>query len=142
MKPTVQIFGLHLPGKKIVLTSGPADALDKVDVPSPLERYLGRPTDNSFNQVTYLEYHSRYDLDSHPRSSDVHTGVCQAVYFANSRKEKNRFCVSSIQYIPRITNCSHCDYFCGGFALEAGTNCELTMERHVKASMRLLGNLG
>jgi hypothetical protein len=54
MKPTVQILGMHLPGKKIVLTAWPADAVEKLDIRSPLERYLGCPTDISLDQLTYL----------------------------------------------------------------------------------------
>jgi hypothetical protein len=50
MKPTVQILAIHLPGKKIMLVAGPADAVDWVDIPSALERYLGLPTDSSFSQ--------------------------------------------------------------------------------------------
>jgi hypothetical protein len=41
MKPIVIILGIHLSGQKIVLTSGHADALQKVDVPSPRERNFG-----------------------------------------------------------------------------------------------------
>jgi hypothetical protein len=33
MKPIVVILGIHLPGKKVVLTASPADALKKVDIP-------------------------------------------------------------------------------------------------------------
>jgi hypothetical protein len=47
MKPTVCIPGIHLPGQKIVLTHGPGDALEKIDILSRLERYLGRPIDSS-----------------------------------------------------------------------------------------------
>jgi hypothetical protein len=87
MKPTVQILGIHFPGKKIVLTAGPTDAVEKPDIPSPLERYLGRPTDNAFDRLTYLEYHSRYSIVDHPTSSDIHPDICDPVHFANLRKE-------------------------------------------------------
>jgi hypothetical protein len=63
LKPTVPILGIHLPGQKIVLTSGPDDALDKVDVPSPLEAYFGRPTQDSYHELIDLEEHSRYSMD-------------------------------------------------------------------------------
>jgi hypothetical protein len=49
MKPTVHVLGIHLPGKKIILTSVPDDALEKIDIPSPLERYFGRPIDSSYD---------------------------------------------------------------------------------------------
>jgi hypothetical protein len=72
VKPTVQILGSHLPGKKIVSTVGPADAVKNVDIPSPLESSLGRPTDSSFDQLTYIERHSRYSIVDHPISPDAH----------------------------------------------------------------------
>jgi hypothetical protein len=46
MKSTVHVLGIHLPGQKIVLASGPGDALEKIDVSSPPERYFGRPIDS------------------------------------------------------------------------------------------------
>jgi hypothetical protein len=39
MKPIVHALGIHLPGQRIVLTSGPGDALEKIDIPSPLEGF-------------------------------------------------------------------------------------------------------
>jgi hypothetical protein len=86
MKPAVVILGIHFPGKKVVLTASPADALKKVDIPSSLERYLGRPTDSSFDELTYLEYHSRYSVDEHHNSDDAHRDVYNPGRFANSRK--------------------------------------------------------
>jgi hypothetical protein len=47
MKPTVRALGIHFPGQKIVLISGPSDALEQIDIPSLLERYFGLPIDNS-----------------------------------------------------------------------------------------------
>jgi hypothetical protein len=37
IKLTIRIPELHLPGKKIVLTSGPSNALEEADMPSPFE---------------------------------------------------------------------------------------------------------
>jgi hypothetical protein len=37
MKPTVVILGIHLPEQKIILTSGPVDALQRVHIPSSLK---------------------------------------------------------------------------------------------------------
>jgi hypothetical protein len=86
MKPTVHVLGIHLPGQKIVLTSGFGDALEKIDIPSPLERYFGRPIDSSYDQWTYIDYHSRDSVDAHPASCDVDIDVCEPVCFANPRK--------------------------------------------------------
>jgi hypothetical protein len=87
MKPTVVILGIHLPDKKVVPTASPADALQKIGIPSSLEKYLGRPTDSSFDELTYLEYYSRYSVDDHQNSDDAHRDVCNPGRFANSRKE-------------------------------------------------------
>jgi hypothetical protein len=86
MKPAVLILGIDLPGQKNSLTSGPANALEKIDIPSPLKRYFGRPREGSYDTLTYLDYYSRYSVDAHPTSSDVDQDVCQPVKFANLRK--------------------------------------------------------
>jgi hypothetical protein len=83
MKPTVIILGIHLPGQKIVLTTGRADALQKADVPSPLEMYLGRPKDSSFHDLTDLDHHSRCSVDDHSTSSNVHRDVCEPFRLGN-----------------------------------------------------------
>jgi hypothetical protein len=64
MKRTVHVLGIHLPGQKTVLTSGPGDALEKINITNPLEKYLGRPIDSSYDQVTYIGYQSRRSADS------------------------------------------------------------------------------
>jgi hypothetical protein len=104
MKPTVPMLGIHLSGKKIVLTAGPADAVENLDIPSHLERYLGRPTDSSFDQLTYLEYHSQYFITDHSTSPDVHPDVCDPIRFANLRKKPMG--VLSIWFIPGIMSYS------------------------------------
>jgi hypothetical protein len=86
MKPTVHVLGTYLPGQKIVLISGPSDASEKIDVPSPLERYFGHPIDSSYDQLTYIDHYSRYSVDAGPASCDVDKDVCEPVRFANSKK--------------------------------------------------------
>jgi hypothetical protein len=86
MKPTVHVLGIHLPGQKIVLTSRLGDALGKIDISGPLERYFGRPIDSSYDQLTYINYHSRYSVDARPVSCDVDKDVCEPVHSANPRK--------------------------------------------------------
>jgi hypothetical protein len=83
MKPTVHVLGIHLPGPKIVLTFGPGDALEKIDIPSPLEKYFRHPIDNSYDQLTYIDYRYRYSVDTRPASCDVDKDVCEPVRFAN-----------------------------------------------------------
>jgi hypothetical protein len=86
MKPTVHVLGIHLPGQKIVLTSRPGDALEKIDIPRPLERYFDRPIDSSYDQSFFLDCHSRCSVDAHPASCDVDRDVCEPVRFANPKK--------------------------------------------------------
>jgi hypothetical protein len=85
MRPAVLILGIHLPIQKIVLTSGPVDALEQVDVPSLLERYCGRPRGSSFDLLIHPEYHSRYSVDDHPAPASVNSDIWERVRVANPR---------------------------------------------------------
>jgi hypothetical protein len=78
---------IHLPGKKIVLTTGLADTLEKMDIPSSIKKYLSRPTGNSYRQLTFLEDHSWCFIVDHPTSRDVHRDACDPVRFEKSNKE-------------------------------------------------------
>jgi hypothetical protein len=64
MKPTVHVLGIHLPGQKIALTSGPGDALETIDIPSPLERYFGCPIDSSYDHLIqdWKEFQRRFHV--------------------------------------------------------------------------------
>jgi hypothetical protein len=86
MKPIVHALGIHFPWQKIVLTSGPGDALEKIDIPSLLEKYFGRPIDSSYDQLTYVDYHSRYSVHASLASCDVDKDVCEPVRFATPGK--------------------------------------------------------
>jgi hypothetical protein len=86
MKSTVGVLGIHLPGQKIVLTSGPGDALEKIDIPSPLKRYFGSLIDSSYDQLAYLDYYFWHSVDARPASCDGDKDVCEPVRFANPRK--------------------------------------------------------
>jgi hypothetical protein len=79
MKPIVNVLGIHIPGQKIILRSEPGDALEKIDIPGPLERYFGRPIDSS------CDYHSRSSVDARPASFNGDKDVCEPVRFANPR---------------------------------------------------------
>jgi hypothetical protein len=100
MKPNVHILGIHLPGQKIVLTSGPGDALEKIDISSPLERYLGHPIDSSYDHLTFIGHHSRYSVDARPASCDVDKDVCEPVRIANPRKNSATCILRSVH--PRM----------------------------------------
>jgi hypothetical protein len=84
--------------------AGPTEALQKVDIASPIERYLGRPMESSFDQLIYLEYHSRYSVDACSKSAEVHSDVCDPVQFANQRKEPILCIVNAVH--PKIVNYS------------------------------------
>jgi hypothetical protein len=86
MKPIVHVLGIHLPGQKIVLTSGPGDALEKTGIPSPLERYFGRPVDRGYDELTYVDYHFRYSVGARPASCGVDKDIYEPVRFANPKK--------------------------------------------------------
>jgi hypothetical protein len=87
MKPTVIILNIHLQGKKIVLTSGRSDAQQKIDNPSPLERYLGRPRHVSHDLELYTEYYAGYSLDPKHCASNGQPDLCDPVNYANPRKK-------------------------------------------------------
>jgi hypothetical protein len=139
MKPTVHVLGIHLPGQKIVLTSEPGDALEKIDISSPLKRYFGRPIDTSYDQLTYLDYHSRYSVDTRPASCDVDEDVCEPVRFANPRKN---FAICILRSITHgYMNFLPEDCFSNDFLSEAGTTSDFTVVSRIRLSMRLLANL-
>jgi hypothetical protein len=92
MKPRVRSLGIHLPGKKIVMTSGGADRPVQVDVPSPLERYLGRPLGHRYEILTFMEYYAEYSVESKRRSESSDPDQCQPLYYAN-RMQKPILCM-------------------------------------------------
>jgi hypothetical protein len=79
LKPTVMIFTIQLEGKKVVLASSPSDALQKVEIPSPLERYFRRPRGPPYDPMTFLEYHSNYVSQPLTESSDATLGCLEDV---------------------------------------------------------------
>jgi hypothetical protein len=85
MKPTVRSLGVHLPGKKVILAACKPEALMKVDSPSPLERYLGRSADESFDHLTYADYYANYSVDSKASSDQSPRDICEPSHFANRR---------------------------------------------------------
>jgi hypothetical protein len=73
-------------------------AVDEVDVPSPLERYFGRPIDDSYDELTYLEYHSRYSVVL--SQSRVNPAQMVVGLHGLQKKERHPYCASSILFIP------------------------------------------
>jgi hypothetical protein len=51
-----------------------------------LKDIFGHPIDSSYNQLTYIDYHSRYSVDARPASCDGDKNVCEPVRFDNPRK--------------------------------------------------------
>jgi hypothetical protein len=138
MKPTVQILRIHLLDKKIVSTAGPADALEKVDIPSPLERYLGRPIDSSFDHLAYIDYPSRYSIVDHPTSPDAHPDVCNPVRFRNFRTGPMLCIINSVH--PRNHEPFALRYFFDGSPPELGKSFGPLMMKYAKIYMMPLGN--
>jgi hypothetical protein len=124
IKPTVTIPWNHLPGQKRVLTSGPADVLEKV-MSQPLERYFGRPSDCSYGQLALLEYHSRNSVHTHPMSNDAHSDVCERVHFTNQRRPTT-WIMNSVH--PKNYEWIALRLLFDGLTLEPGKNRKLTME--------------
>jgi hypothetical protein len=60
--------------------------LEKIDIPSTIERYFGRPIDSSYDELTSIDYHSRNSVDARPASCGVDKDVCEPVRFVNPRK--------------------------------------------------------
>jgi hypothetical protein len=83
---TVHVIRIHLPGQKIVLIFGPGDVLENIDIATPLEKYFSRPIDSSYEQLIYIDCHSRYSINARPASCEVDTDVCEPVRLASPRK--------------------------------------------------------
>jgi hypothetical protein len=139
MKPTLHVLGIHLPRQKIVLTSGPDDALEKIDIPSPLERYFGRPIDRSYDQLTYIDSRSRYSVDARPASCDVDKDVCEPDCFANLRKNSVVCILLSVH--PRMHELFAIRLLLRRFPARSWGTSDITMVKCIRLSMRLLANL-
>jgi hypothetical protein len=55
--------------------SGPADALEQIDIPSRLERYFSGLRDSSYDQLTFLQY----SVDTHPMFNESIVSVLEIV---------------------------------------------------------------
>jgi hypothetical protein len=93
--PTVITLGIHLEGKKIVLAHGPRDAQTRIDTPSRLERYFGRPGDTAYDELTYLDYYANSSLES-TGGTDENKDFCDPPNFAIARKKKIQCLMPSV----------------------------------------------
>jgi hypothetical protein len=82
------------------LTYVPVGALEKTDIPSPLERYFGRPIDGSYDQLPYINYRSRYSVNGRPISCNSNKNVWEPIHFANPRKN-SAICIVRLVH-PRM----------------------------------------
>jgi hypothetical protein len=87
IKPAVVVLSLHLPGKKVVLAVDKRQGERKMDLPSRLERYFGRPLGQDFERLTYPEYFGNYILRPVLRSEGGRSDVCEPPYFVVRRKK-------------------------------------------------------
>jgi hypothetical protein len=97
MKPTVRSLGVHLPDQKVVLAAGRRDALEKVDSPSPLERYLLRPESELLTPVTYADYYARYSVGTRAASARSMTDRGEPPHFANPRRKQILCMLNSVR---------------------------------------------
>jgi hypothetical protein len=87
MSPTVITLGFHLDGKKIVITGLHEDPKKRVDVPSRLERYFGRPEGEEFDRLTYCDYFAEYLVEARRSSGSGIPDQCRPPHFANRRRK-------------------------------------------------------
>jgi hypothetical protein len=137
-KPSVRVLGIHRPGEKGVLTSGTSDSLHKIDIPSPLERYFGRPKDYRDDQLTDLECCSRYSVDDCATSADAFPDVCEPMRFSNERKEPILCIFNSVH--PKNHELFALQFLLRRFPARSWEDLHNREEKHVKLSMTLLGN--
>jgi hypothetical protein len=85
IKPAVEVLNIHLEGQKIVWACDQRDAEMKIDLPSRLERYFGRPNDEKYDNLTYTDYYSQYNVVSRP-GRNMDEDVCIPTHFVSMRK--------------------------------------------------------
>jgi hypothetical protein len=113
--------------------------LGKIDIPSPLERYFGRPIKSSYDQLTYIDYPSQYSVDARTASCDVDKDVCEPARFANPRKNSAICILRSVHARMHGLLSEDCSF--DGFLPEAGRTSDFTMAKCIRLSMRLLTHL-
>jgi hypothetical protein len=114
--------------------------LEEIRIPNPLERYFDRLIDSSYDQLTYLNHHSRRPADARLASCDVDRDVCEPVHFANPRRNPV-ICILNSVHARTNENLPN-DCFFDGFLLVAGKDSDITIMKRIKLSMRLLNNFG
>jgi hypothetical protein len=87
LKPAVVLLNSHLPGKKVVLTFDKREGETKVDLPSRVERYFGRPLGDDFERLTYPEYFGSYVLSPQGDAGSGYRDLCHPSYSVNRRKK-------------------------------------------------------
>jgi hypothetical protein len=87
MVPTVITLSIHLPNKKVIGAGADQDPKDRVDLPSALERYLGRPAGAEFTMLKYSEYYAGYLVEGHSKSSRAALDSCTPPRFAVPRRK-------------------------------------------------------
>jgi hypothetical protein len=81
MVPTVITLSIHLPNKKVIVTGAFQDPKERVDLPSALERYFGRPEGLEFDVLSYSEYYARDLVEGHSMEQPSCTRILQAPAF-------------------------------------------------------------
>jgi hypothetical protein len=87
MSPTVISLSFHLEHKKIVMTGFHEDPKDRVDFPSRLQRYFGRPDGDEFEGMTDTDYFASYLVEARQHSGAGVPDKCRPSHFAIRRRE-------------------------------------------------------
>jgi hypothetical protein len=88
MRPTVITLGFHLPEQKIIMTGLDDDPAERVNLPSQLEHYFGRPGSVQFTPLKYGEYYAAYLLRGKAGGPDDLPDNCEPVHFAHERENR------------------------------------------------------
>jgi hypothetical protein len=96
LKPTVVALNLHLEGQKVVLVFGQHDEREKVDAPSRLERYFGRPLGAKFEDLTYTQYYSSYTVCGRRTAVSATADLYRPTHFAAIRRKPVLAIINSV----------------------------------------------
>jgi hypothetical protein len=80
------MLSIHHEGKKVVLAADRVEAGRKVDLPSRLERYFGRPLGLEYDGLRYIDYYAQYYLVCEERSENCRSDRCIPRAYLHLRK--------------------------------------------------------
>jgi hypothetical protein len=103
------MLSIHLEGKKVVLAADRVEAGRKVDLPSRLERYFGRPMGLAYDGLRYTDYYAHYYLVSEERSENGQSDECIPPHICISGKRRSfASSMESTSEMPNYMLCTSC----------------------------------